>query len=64
MDKRLLVGLSQKVICSFLLILDFLVDGAAWRTALSNPGSGFKYPDFLLSDEPVSGVKAAKKSKL
>jgi len=41
-----------------------VVDGAAWRTALSNPGSGFKYPDFLLSDEPISGVKAAKKSKL
>lgn len=40
------------------------VDGAAWRTQSSNPGADFKYPDFLLSDEIVSGVKGAKKSKL
>lgn len=39
------------------------VDGAAWRTS-SGPGSGFKYPDFLLSDEMVTGVKGGKKSKL
>jgi len=29
-----------------------------------NPGSGFQYPDFLLSDEVVSGVKGMKKSKI
>ena len=40
------------------------VDGAAWRTQLSNSGAGFKYPDFLLSDEAVSGVKGTKQSKL
>lgn len=41
-----------------------VVDGAAWRTQSSNPGAGFRYPDFLLSDEIVSGVKGSKKSKL
>ena len=40
------------------------VDGAAWRTAGGNPGVGFQYPDFLLSDETVSGVKGTKKAKL
>lgn len=40
-----------------------VVDGAAWRTAASNPGSGFQYPDFLLSDEVVTGVKGVKKEK-
>jgi peroxisomal 2,4-dienoyl-CoA reductase len=40
------------------------VDGAAWRTHGANPGSGFKYPDFLLADEVVTGVKGGKKSKL
>ena len=39
------------------------VDGAAWRTAASNPGSGFQYPDFLLNDEVVTGVKGVKKEK-
>jgi len=39
------------------------VDGAAWRTG-RGPGSGFKYPDFLLGDEVVTGVKGGKKSKL
>ena len=42
----------------------FTVDGAAWRTQSSNPGSGFKYPDFLLLDKVVSGVKGTKTSKL
>lgn len=45
---------------SFLIV----VDGAAWRTHGANPGSGFKYPDFLLGDEVVTGVKGGKKSKL
>ena len=39
------------------------VDGAAWRTQTPNMG-GFKYPDFLLGDEVVTGVKGGKKSKL
>ena len=41
-----------------------VIDGAAWRTSASNPGKGFRYPDFLLSDEVVEGVKGAKKAKL
>ncbi|KAI9789365.1 MAG: hypothetical protein M1833_002424 [Piccolia ochrophora] len=40
------------------------VDGGSWRTAGSNGGMGFKYPDFLLSDETVSGVQGGKKAKL
>ena len=40
-----------------------LVDGAAWRTG-HGPGGGFQYPDFLLGDEVVTGVKGGKKSKL
>jgi hypothetical protein len=40
------------------------VDGGAWRTHGGDPGSGFEYPDFLLSDEVVTGVKGGKKSKL
>lgn len=42
-----------------------LVDGGQWHT--SGVGGGhFKYPDFLLSGETVSGVKGlkTKKSKL
>ena len=41
-----------------------IVDGGAWRTHGADPGSGFQYPDFLLSDEVVTGVKGGKKSKL
>lgn len=40
------------------------VDGGAWRTHGGDPGSGFSYPKFLLSDQTVSGVKGGKKSKL
>ena len=40
------------------------VDGGAWRVPGTGPGAGFPYPDFLLSDSPVTGVKAAKTSKL
>ena len=36
------------------------VDGGSWRTSAGNPGKGFKYPDFLISDEVVTGVKDAK----
>ena len=41
-----------------------VVDGGAWRTQGANPGSGFTYPDFLLADEPISGVRGGKKAKL
>ncbi|KAI9719663.1 MAG: hypothetical protein M1812_003434 [Candelaria pacifica] len=41
-----------------------VVDGAAWRVQGGNPGAGFQYPDFLLTDQAVSGVKGGKKSKL
>lgn len=41
-----------------------VVDGGAWRTQGSSLGSGFEYPDFLLTDEVVTGVKGMKKSKL
>lgn len=37
-----------------------VVDGGAWRTQAGNPGSGFRYPDFLLNDEVVTGVKGMK----
>lgn len=40
------------------------VDGGAWRTQGGNPGSGFQYPEFLLKDEPIAGVKGGKKAKL
>ncbi len=41
-----------------------VVDGAAWRTQMSNAGGGFEYPDFLLGETTVSGVKGMKQSKL
>ena len=41
-----------------------LVDGGAWRTQSNITSSGFAYPDFLLGDDVVSGVKGTKKSKL
>ena len=47
-----------------MLIRRSVVDGGSWRTASGSPGAGFKYPDFLLSDEVVTGVKGGKKSKL
>lgn len=40
------------------------VDGGAWRTHGADPGSGFRYPDFLLADTAVTGVKGGKKAKL
>lgn len=39
-----------------------VVDGGQWRQPSS--GSGFKYPDFLMGNEVVSGVKGTKGSKL
>lgn len=42
-----------------------VVDGGAWHRSGSNsPGSGWEYPDFLLSEEEVKGVKGGKKAKL
>ncbi|EEP79423.1 sporulation protein SPS19 [Uncinocarpus reesii 1704] len=41
-----------------------VVDGGAWRTQPGRSAVGFKYPDFLLSNEVVSGVSGMKKAKL
>ena len=42
-----------------------VVDGGAWRVGVAQPGGGFQYPDLLLSDKVVEGVKGGKKpSKL
>ncbi|KAK2783641.1 hypothetical protein FQN53_009093 [Emmonsiellopsis sp. PD_33] len=38
-----------------------VVDGGAWRMHSANPGSGFRYPDFLLSGDEVTGVAGLKK---
>lgn len=37
-----------------------LVDGGAWRIASSSPGLAFQYPDFLLSDQQITGVRGRK----
>ena len=44
-------------------LIEASVDGGSWRTQTGSPGSGFTYPDFLLGDELVSGVKGMKKEK-
>ena len=65
-DRRLLVRMNFPLSsCPSIQLFsnNHIVDGAAWRTAASNPGSGFQYPDFLLSDEVVTGVKGGKKDK-
>ena len=41
-----------------------VVDGGAWRTHGADAGAGFQYPDFLLSDTAVTGVKGGKRAKL
>ncbi|KAF3482456.1 sporulation protein SPS19 [Arthroderma uncinatum] len=41
-----------------------VVDGGAWRMQSGSSGSGFVYPDFLLSGEEVTGVAGLKKSKI
>jgi len=41
-----------------------VVDGGAWHTAFGGTEESFKYPDFLLTDEVVTGVAGGKKSKL
>ncbi|MCJ1362055.1 hypothetical protein MMC16_001157 [Acarospora aff. strigata] len=41
-----------------------VVDGGAWRTHGPDPGADFTYPEFLLSDTAITGVKGGKKAKL
>jgi peroxisomal 2,4-dienoyl-CoA reductase len=41
-----------------------VVDGGAWHLGMQPGRGGFEYPDFLLTDEEVKGVKGAKKAKL
>ncbi|KAI9793679.1 MAG: hypothetical protein M1816_007574 [Peltula sp. TS41687] len=41
-----------------------VVDGGAWRISTPHGGAQFQYPDFLLSDGVVTGVKDSRKSKL
>ena len=41
-----------------------VVDGGAWHMPSTGPGQEFQYPDFLLSDAAVTGVKGGKKAKL
>ncbi|RMZ83868.1 hypothetical protein DV737_g1483, partial [Chaetothyriales sp. CBS 132003] len=40
-----------------------VVDGGAWRVSGAGGGSGFEYPDFLLSGAEVTGVGGAKKTQ-
>lgn len=41
------------------------VDGGSWRTQGADFGAtGFQYPDFLLADTEITGVKGGKKAKL
>ncbi|OAX83179.1 hypothetical protein ACJ72_02470 [Emergomyces africanus] len=42
---------------------NLVVDGAAWRFQNQVNKTGFKYPDFLLSGEEVTGVGGMKKTK-
>lgn len=42
----------------------FLVDGGAWRMgSVGTADSEWRYPDFLLSEKEVTGVKGRKKKK-
>ncbi|KAI9755971.1 MAG: hypothetical protein M1815_004332 [Lichina confinis] len=41
-----------------------VVDGGAWRADGTRAGTGFPYPDFLLSNQSVTGVKTDRKAKL
>jgi peroxisomal 2,4-dienoyl-CoA reductase len=40
-----------------------VVDGGAWRVSGADMG-GYRYPDFLLSGDNVTGVKSGRKAKL
>lgn len=63
-EKPLLVSpkLVRVLLVPYLTI--FLVDGGAWHTNGASAGRDFTYPDFLLSDEVVSGVKGTRKVKI
>lgn len=41
-----------------------VVDGGAWRMPSTGPGQEFQYPDFLISNQEVTGVKGGKNAKL
>jgi NAD(P)-dependent dehydrogenase (short-subunit alcohol dehydrogenase family) len=43
--------------------LTLTVDGGGWRTKMQ-PGAHFEYPDFLLADGEVTGVKGTRQSKI
>lgn len=40
-----------------------VVDGASWRTSSSTMGDSSPYPEYLLNDTPITGVKGQKKNK-
>lgn len=42
---------------------NLVVDGGSWRIGAGSPGGEFKYPDFLLSGDEVTGVGGSKKRK-
>jgi len=41
-----------------------VVDGGSWHIPSTGPGGSFKYPDFILGNKAITGVKGTKKSKL
>ena len=41
-----------------------VVDGGQWRTTGASDSAAWKYPDFLLSGEEVTGVKSGRRNKL
>ncbi|KAK8160781.1 sporulation protein SPS19 [Phyllosticta citrichinensis] len=41
-----------------------VVDGGAWHVPSTGPGAEFTYPDFLLNNDEIKGVKGGKKAKL
>lgn len=41
-----------------------VVDGGAWRTNSADPGAGFVYPEYLLDERGIEGVKTGRKAKL
>lgn len=41
-----------------------VVDGGSWHMGMQPGHGGFQYPDFLLTDEEVKGVKTGRKAKL
>lgn len=64
-----LVGKLQSANHSYLSFVhsndaELLVDGGSWRTHGASTDSGFRYPDFLMSGEDITGVAGMKKSKI